>query len=66
MLTITENAGSAKPFATRKMMAKRYEVCPRTITNWMALGLLVFFKIRNVVRFDVLASDALLKEHGLV
>ncbi len=47
------------------MLAERYGVSPRTITNWMNAGLLVFIKIRRVVRFDIPACDAALRQQGL-
>lgn len=63
MKTTTE---AAPKWATKKKLAKHYGVCPRTISNWTALGYLVFFKIGRVLRFDIAACDASLKEFGLI
>ena len=49
-------------FADKKTLAKRYDVSPRTISDWKDKGLLVYFKIRNVVRFDIPACDAALRQ----
>ncbi len=61
---ILGNACFERRFFTKAMMARHYEVSARTITNWMRLGLLVYFKIKNVVRFDLDASDAMLKHYN--
>lgn len=53
-------------FADKTTLAKRYGVSQRTITNRMSAGLLAFFKIRRVVRFDVGACDAALRQHGFI
>ena len=67
MKEINEN-GDAKEqtWVPKTKLARRYGVSPRTIANWQALGLLVFFKVGRVVRFDIAGSDASLKERGLV
>jgi hypothetical protein len=63
----TENIiPTPRPWANKVTAAAHYRVSPRTITNWKGLGLLVYFKIGRVVRFDLAASDALLKENGLI
>lgn len=61
-----ENSKPDRRFADKKTLAERYDVCERTITNWMNAGLLVFIKIRRVVRFDVAACDAALRQQGIV
>lgn len=67
METPTENIiPTPRPWANKATTAAHYKVSPRTITNWKGLGLLVYFKIGRVVRFDLAASDALLKENGLI
>jgi hypothetical protein len=66
MELITSTAPAKPSWANKTTAAKHYKVCSRTITNWQAVGLLVFFKIRRVVRYDLVASDALLKEHGMI
>ena len=66
MLNSTNKPASPRPWANKAATADHYKVSIRTITNWQALGLLVFFKIGRVVRFDLAASDALLKEHGMI
>ena len=60
----TENPQTDRRFADKRLLAERYGVSPRTITNWMSAGLLAFFKIKHVVRFDVVACDASLRQHG--
>lgn len=60
----TENTETR--FATKIALAKRYGVCKRTIDEWMRAGLLVYIKVRRVVRFDVLSCDENLKKHGMV
>ena len=52
-------------FADKKTLAERYQVSSRTISNWKHAGLLVYFKIRNVVRFDIPACDAALRQQEL-
>lgn len=49
-------------------MANRYGKTIRTISKWMKMkkGLLVFFKVKNVVRFDIEACDASLREHTFI
>ena len=59
-----ENTAPDRRFADKQTLAERYGVSPRTITNWMSDGLLAFFKVRRVVRFDVAACDAALRQHG--
>jgi hypothetical protein len=66
MQTATDDSGAKPKWANKVTTAKHYNVCERTITNWHALGLLVFFKIGRVVRYDLVASDASLKEHGMI
>lgn len=61
----TNKTQTDRLFADKKMLAERYGVSPRTITNWMNAGLLVFIKIRRVVRFDIPACDAALRQQGL-
>ena len=53
-------------FADKRTLAERYGVSPRTISNWMSAGLLAFFKIKRVVRFDIPACDAALRQHGFI
>ena len=60
----TDNNPLDRRFADKTTLAQRYGVSPRTITNWMSAGLLAFFKIKRVVRFDVVACDASLRQHG--
>ena len=52
-------------FADKRTLAERYGVSPRTISNWMSAGLLAFFKIKRVVRFDIPACDTTLRQQGL-
>ena len=61
-----EKAEIKRNWVTKELLAKHYAVSLRTITKWMATGLLVYFKVGRVVRFDAAASDASLKEYGMV
>ena len=56
---------SERLFVTKKVLAQRYGVCPRTIQNWSDAGLLVFIKKRRVVRYHVPGCDAALMRNGL-
>jgi hypothetical protein len=56
---------SDRLFVTKKVLAQRYGVCPRTIQNWSDAGLLVFIKKRRVVRYHVPGCDAALMQNGL-
>ena len=51
-------------YATKAELAKRYGVAIRTIGNWQRAGLLTFFKIRRVVRFQLKACDEALHAHN--
>lgn len=62
----TEIISTDRRFADKRLLAQRYGVSQRSITNWMSAGLLAFFKIRRVVRFDVAACDASLRQHGFI
>jgi hypothetical protein len=53
-------------FADKRTLAERYGVSSRTISNWMSTGLLAFFKVKRVLRFDVAACDAALRHHGYI
>lgn len=53
-------------FARKATMIKRYDVCERTLEKWMNAGLLVFIRVRRVVRFDIEACDRSLMEHGFI
>ncbi len=60
----TEKNQTERRFADKKTLAQRYAVSERTITNWRSAGLLVSIKIRRVLRFDIPACDAALRQHG--
>jgi hypothetical protein len=51
-------------FTDKAGIAAHYGVCRRTINAWMRLGLLVFFKIKRVLRFDIAACDECLRRNG--
>lgn len=53
-------------FAKKSDLAKRYSVGERTIDNWMQAGLLVYIRVRHVVRFDTEACDKSLLAYGLL
>ena len=57
---------NASKFAKKLELAKRYAVGVRTIEKWMQAGLLVYIRVRRVVRFDVAACDKSLLEHGFL
>jgi hypothetical protein len=66
MENTANNPDPKRTWANKVKTAEHYSVSPRTIQTWQAVGLLVFFKIKRVVRYDLVASDALLKEHGMI
>lgn len=55
-----------KQYLKMNEMAKRYAVGKRTIQNWMNAGLLIYIRVRRVVRFDAEACDKVLREHGFL
>jgi hypothetical protein len=61
---MTEN--NTSKYAKKCELAKRYAVGERTIERWMQAGLLVFIRVRRVVRFDITACDKSLLEYGLL
>ena len=63
---LSDKPTPSRTWANKIRTAAHYRVCPNTITKWQALGNLEFFQIGRVVRFDLVASDALLKEHGII
>jgi phage terminase Nu1 subunit (DNA packaging protein) len=66
MQNTNEKTVTKKHWATKSWLAKHYDVSVRTITKWKAIGLLVGFKVGRVIRFDTAASDASLREYGMV
>lgn len=62
METLNPNQLCSRHWTTKKKLAEHYGVSLRTISYWMSLNILVFFKIKRVVRFDVSACDAVLNE----
>lgn len=60
-------SNAAEPrFGGKACLAGRYSVSPRTIQNWMQAGLLVYFKVKRVVRFDIRACDESLRQYGFL
>ncbi|MFO1500189.1 MAG: hypothetical protein U1G07_17670 [Verrucomicrobiota bacterium] len=51
-------------YATIRGMADRYKVCEKTIRNWMEMGILIYFRVRRVIRFNITACDDSLRDHG--
>ena len=51
-------------FVDTATLAARYKVCKRTIRNWRDQGLLDYFHIKHVTRFDLSKCDAKLKQFG--
>ena len=47
-------------------MARRYGVCDRTIEKWMKAGILIFLKVKRVVRFHVEGCDEALRKRGFL
>jgi hypothetical protein len=59
-----DNDKSDRKFANKAGLADHFGVCIRTINEWMRLGLLSYFRVKRVVRFDVAACEESLKGHG--
>ncbi len=55
-----------KPFVTKEALARRYGVCDRTIEKWMKAGILIFLKVKRVVRFHVEGCDEALRKRGFL
>ena len=55
-----------RPFVTKEVLAQRYGVCGRTIKKWMKAGILVFFKVKRVVRFHAEGCDETLRKRGFL
>lgn len=55
-----------KPFVTKEVLARRYGVCDRTIEKWMKARILIFLKVRRVVRFHVQGCDEALRKRGFL
>lgn len=53
-------------FARKSTIAKRYAVGERTIEKWTQAGLLVYIRVRHVVRYDVEACDKALLGYGML
>jgi excisionase family DNA binding protein len=49
---------------TKKEIAARYNVSPRTVSNWVRNGILPALKIGGVLRFDPEACDLALKKQS--
>jgi len=60
-----ENAGELVQagYGTKRELAARYGVTVRSITAWMRKGLLLFFRVKRVVRFHLASCDASLRQH---
>lgn len=48
--------------STKRELAQRWKVSPRTIENYMRRGIIPFIKIQNVVRFKTEDVDAALEK----
>ena len=63
----SQNTGQVqKPFVTKEALAQRYGVCDRTIEKWMKARILIFLKVRRVVRFHVEGCDEALRKRGFL
>jgi hypothetical protein len=65
-LSTPNTVPAQKPFVTKEALAQRYGVCDRTIEKWMKAGILVFLKVRRVVRFHVQGCDEALRKRGFL
>lgn len=63
---VPSSSPEQNPFVTKIALAKRYGVCESTIEKWMAARILVFLRVRRVVRFHVAACDQALRERGFL
>ena len=55
-----------KSFVTKDALARRYGVCDRTIEKWMKARILIFLKVKRVVRFHVQGCDEALRKGGFL
>ena len=55
-----------KSFVTKDALARRYGVCGRTIEKWMKARILIFLKVKRVVRFHVQGCDEALRKRGFL
>lgn len=53
-------------FVTKDALARRYGVCGRTIEKWMKARILIFLKVKRVVRFHVQGCDDALRKRGFL
>lgn len=65
-VSIQTSVQSETPFVTKDALAQRYGVCGRTIEKWMKARILVFLKVRRVVRFHVEGCDEALRKRGFL
>jgi phage terminase Nu1 subunit (DNA packaging protein) len=61
-----EEPKSTKPYMTTREIAAHFGVSIKTVKNWKRDGLLVYFQIGRVLRFDVAASAQALAEHQIL
>lgn len=59
-----KHCSTPRPYSTARELTERYGVTRRTITKWKTAGILVYFQVGKVVRFDVLACDSALRRFG--
>lgn len=60
------NSDRKSPWATKLQSAGHFGVCRRTIDAWLARGVLVYLKVRNVVRIHIPRSEERLAEYRLI
>jgi hypothetical protein len=53
-------------FVRKDVLARRYGVCGRTIEKWMKARILIFLKVKRVVRFHVQGCDEALRKRGFL
>lgn len=65
-VSIEKTVPKETPFVTKEALAQRYGVCGRTIEKWMKARILIFLKVRRVVRFHVEGCDEALRKRGFL
>ncbi len=50
-----------RPLVRRGTIERRYDISPRTLSNWMKSGKVPFLKVGNLVFFEVEQCDQALK-----
>ena len=56
-----ESNGINTPWTDKEGIARRYNVCLRTVTDWTRRRILPASKVRRVVRYDIRDCDRAIK-----